>query len=71
MLRGGCVMRADDPRGGWRPSGAEFSCWVNPQYRANMEFDVWDQVTVEQLSHFPVTDSVFISNRGDPAKPTF
>ncbi|MCU1615786.1 MAG: Helix-hairpin-helix motif-containing protein [Frankiales bacterium] len=54
------------------PTGAEFQCWVDPRYAANMEFDVWDQVTADQLTNWPVMpDGNLVSNCGNPANPTF
>jgi hypothetical protein len=52
------------------PSGAEFNCWVNPQYRANIEVDVYDFVTPEELNSWPIGNGS-ISNCGDPEHPTF
>ena len=52
------------------PSGAEFLCWVNPKYRTNMEFHVFDQVSATDVARFPVGDGQ-ISNCGDPENPTF
>jgi hypothetical protein len=56
----------------WVPTGDEFRCWVNPKYTANIEFDVWDQVTDAQLANWPVMPpGNYVSNCGDPANPTF
>jgi hypothetical protein len=52
------------------PSGGEFNCWVNPQYRANIEVDVYDFVTREELETWPVGPGS-ISNCGDPENPSF
>jgi hypothetical protein len=52
-------------------SGAEFECWVNPAYAANIEFDVWDQVTDTQLSNWPIDTTTHVSNCGDPTNPGF
>jgi hypothetical protein len=73
------VLRIDDGPaswvvlGGYRyaiPSGTEFTCWVNPQYRANIEFDVYDFVTPTELQTWPIGNGT-ISNCGDPEHPTF
>jgi hypothetical protein len=53
------------------PSGTEFNCWVNPQYRANIEFDVWDHISPAELALFPVESNATISNCGDPENPQF
>jgi hypothetical protein len=56
----------------WIPSAAEFECWVTQEHPANIETDVWDQVTDAQLDNWPVIpDGDFVSNCGDPAHPTF
>jgi DNA uptake protein ComE-like DNA-binding protein len=52
------------------PSGAELSCWVNPQYPANIEVDVFDFVTPAELETWPIGNGS-ISNCGDPEHPTF
>lgn len=52
------------------PSEQEFSCWVNPTFDANIEFDGWDYVTTEELSLFPERDGL-VSNCGDPTNPGF
>lgn len=59
--------------GGYRypiPTGTEFNCWVNPQYRANIEIDVFDEVSRSDLEKWPVGNGS-ISNCGDPEHPTF
>lgn len=38
--------------GGYRyaiPTGTEFNCWVNPQFRTNIEIDVYDFFSPEEL----------------------
>jgi hypothetical protein len=52
-------------------TGEEFRCWVDPQYASVIEFDVWDQVTDDQLNHWPIATNFHVSNCGDPAHPTF
>ena len=52
------------------PSGGQFNCWVNPQFRANMEVDVYDFVSRGQLETWPV-GSGSIDNCGDPEHPSF
>ncbi|SCL50616.1 Helix-hairpin-helix motif-containing protein [Micromonospora chersina] len=52
------------------PSGGEFNCWVNPQYRANIEVDVFDFVSPADLETWPIGNGS-ISNCGDPENPTF
>lgn len=73
------VLRIDDGPESWIvlggnrwpiPSGSEFECWVNPQYRANIEVDVYDFVTRAELDSWP-RGSGSISNCGDPEKPTY
>ena len=47
------------------PDGGEFNCWINPQYRANIEVDVYDFVARAELETWPVGPGV-ISNCADP-----
>jgi hypothetical protein len=78
-LGSGSVLRQSDGTA-WVIMGAkryhitspgEFECWVEKKYPANIESDVWDQVTPAQVAQWPEETVNTVSNCGDPAHPTF
>lgn len=53
-------------------SGEDFFCWVNQQYRSNIELHVWDQVTSAELSQWLESPpGSYATNCGDPENPEF